>query len=370
MNILFLTRSNPLDINAWSGTLYHIFNKLKEHHNVIPIGMGLLDQLYFFVEKNFSQKNTNFEFRYIKILNKILSERINKIDFDLIFFGDLYFVPFLEVNKPLVRLSDVTFNVFKDYLEIRNIEQIKLTEEIEKKGLEKYNAIIYCSDWIKKSTIQYYNIKSDKIYVVEFGANIPNPKNYTIDIDMDICHLVFIGRNWEKKGGDKVLETYRKLQNDGFPCTLTIIGSIPDIVPNDKNLIIIPFLDKSKKTDMEKFCQILSKSHFLILPTKFDAFGIVFCEASAYAVPSIAANVGGVSQAIREGKNGYLLSEDAPAEDYVTKIKSIFTNKENYFNLRKSSRNEFETRLNWDNWSNNVNKILEEVVENYRDLTL
>lgn len=72
---------------------------------------------------------------------------------------------------------------------------------------------------------------------------------------------------------------------------------------------------------MKLLYDILYRSHFLILPTEFEAFGIVFCEASAYGMPSIAANVGGVSQPIREGKNGFLLSPNATAEEYAEKIK-------------------------------------------------
>lgn len=103
----------------------------------------------------------------------------------------------------------------------------------------------------------------------------------------------------------------------------------------------------------------------MVLPTEFDAFGIVFCEASAYGVPSIAANVGGVSRPIRGGKNGFLLSPNATPEDYAEKIKSVFRDKESYIELRKSSRKEYETRLNWNVWREKVNEILEETVEKY-----
>ena len=101
----------------------------------------------------------------------------------------------------------------------------------------------------------------------------------------------------------------------------------------DDGLTIIPFLDKSKPKDLERLCDILYQSHFLILPTEFDALGIVFCEASAYGVPSIAANVGGVSQPVREGKNGFLLPPTATAEDYAEKIKAVFSDKESYIKL-------------------------------------
>ena len=64
-------------------------------------------------------------------------------------------------------------------------------------------------------------------------------------------------------------------------------------------------------------------------------------------------------------KNGFLLPPDATAEDYAEKIKSVFCDKKKYIELRKSSRQEYETRLNWDVWGEKVNKILEETVENY-----
>jgi Glycosyltransferase len=92
----------------------------------------------------------------------------------------------------------------------------------------------------------------------------------------------------------------------------------------DKNVTIIPFIDKNNKEEMELLDSIYRKAHFLILPTEFDAYGIVFCEASAYGVPSIAPNVGGVSQPIKEGKNGYLMSPSASAEDYAKLIKKYF----------------------------------------------
>ena len=103
------------------------------------------------------------------------------------------------------------------------------------------------------------------------------------------------------------------------------------------------------------------------MPTEFDAYGIVFCEASAYGVPSIATDVGGVRQPIREGKNGFLLPPDATGFDYAEKIRTVFSDRESYIKLRVSSRYEFETRLNWDVWGEKVNKILRKAVKEWKD---
>jgi len=229
--------------------------------------------------------------------------------------------------------------------------------------LQNSSKIIFSSEWIKEEAVALYDIDPHKIHVIEFGANIPSPLDYCIDINTEICRLVFIGADWKRKGGEKVLDTYKILKKKRFPCTLTIIGSVPDYITyEDKDLTIIHNLDKTNSKHLEKLCEILKESHFLFLPTVFDAFGIVFCEASAYALPSITANVGGVRQVVDEGKNGYLLPSDATEQDYADKITSVFNDTKGYIRLRASSRHEFETRLNWDVWAEQVNRILEDAV--------
>lgn len=359
---------NPNDINNWSGTTLHILKTLRKRNNVDVIGTHMLSQTAFFTSKNFSRRDIYID--YSPLFGKVCSELINKnSDCQLVFFGDLQLAPYLNINIPIVHLSDVNYHLFKDYLgKNRTKEQEQATEDKEKRVLNNYTTIIYSSKWAKQNTIDYYDVDPSKIHVVEFGVNIPPPSDYKIDIQTDVCNLVFIGKNWKKKGGDKALEAYRKLKADGFQCTLTIIGSVPEeIHDDDEGLIVIPFLDKSKPKDLERLCDILYHSHFLVLPTEFEAFGIVFCEASAYGVPSIAADVGGVSQPVRVGKNGFLLPPNATAEDYAEKIKSVFSDKQKYMELRKSSRREYETRLNWDVWSEKVNRILEETVLNYKN---
>ena len=364
MNIAFLTTLNPYDINNWSGTTYHLLQTLSRKHHVKVIGQNTLSQTAYYIKDNFSKRPLLD--KYTPLFGELYAEQMSGSD--LIFFGDLYLASFLEVNIPMVHLSDVTYHSFKDYSEMkRSKEQIKRTEALEKKVLQKYTTIIYSSEWTKQNTIDYYDIEPNKIHVVEFGANIPAPSDYKIPIQTDTCNLVFIGKNWKKKGGDKVFMAYRKLKSKGLQCTLTIIGSTPQ-EPYDeiKDVTVIPFLDKSKPEHLKRLCNILKEAHFLVLPTEFDAFGIVFCEASAYGVPSIAANVGGVSQPVRDGKNGFLLPPNATAEDYAEKIKSVFSDKDGYIKLRESSRREYETRLNWEVWGEKVNRILEETVVNYK----
>lgn len=359
----FLSLLNPFDVRHWSGTLFQI-TKQFPLHQVEWIGEGLMQQISTYSSR---YKGHFYIEKYAEVFGRLLSERLKDIDVDLLLVRDNSLGAYLKIDVPILFIGDTTANEMKDYFNVKEKTHCQIVDNVEKAFLEKVDTIIYSSHWAAQDAISYYGIPPKKIHVVEFGANIPNPPKYQLKIDTNVCNLVFIGRNWEKKGGEKVLRAFRKLKEEGLSCTLTIIGSVPpEILAEEKDLTIIPFLDKSQSEKLNKLCDILHKSHFLVLPTEFDAFGIVFCEASAYGVPSIAANVGGVCQPIREGVNGFLLPPDATAEEYAEKIKLVFSDKENYLKLRTSSRREYENRLNWDVWGEKVNKIVEDTVENNR----
>lgn len=348
-----------------------MYHELKKKHHVEIMGTEILKQLTEFKEGNLPNSNLTVSYRYIESINRILSERVNASGCDVVFFGDLMFIPYLDVDMPIVCVSDITFEQMRPHYRKPDEKVDKCYIDIERLMLRNSSDIIYSSEWIKKKVMEVYEIHPRKMHVVEFGANIPPPQDYSIDIDMEVCNLVFIGVDWKRKGGDKVLETYKILKKEGFPCTLTIVGSVPQyMLYEDKDITIIPKLDKADDKQLKKLGEILRESHFLFLPTQFDAFGIVFCEASAYALPSITANVGGVGQAVNEGENGFLLAPDATARDYADKIRDVFSNKESYIRLRASSRQEFETRLNWGVWGERVNTILEDTVEKWGMISL
>ena len=114
MKIFFLTRFDANDIHLWSGSLYHIYKIIKKKHNVEIIGTEILDQIIFFSKENFLEVITFPSSKYFYKLSRLLTERTNKLNFNLIFFGDFLLTP-LEINMPIVLLSDMTFEQNKNY---------------------------------------------------------------------------------------------------------------------------------------------------------------------------------------------------------------------------------------------------------------
>lgn len=368
MKILFLSSLDPHDINNWSGTLYNIFHSLKKKHKVHWVGSEVLHNLQqHHLLQNGSQSRFIPEknaFMIGKACMKIINE--NPI-YDVIFARDYFFIAFLKTDIPIIYIGDTTFNLFKNYLGISSAYFNQLADEIENRAISNADWIVYASEWAKNDAINHYNADPDKIKVIEFGANIDEyyiPEQI-IPSDATCCNLLFIGTNWENKGGEKAYEIYCWLKNVGLNTSLTIIGCVPtDLTKNiDPQLRIIPRIDKSKEKDSELLKHIFLSTHFLILPTVFDCFGIVFCEASAYGIPALATDVGGVHQVVRNGKNGYLFPAFAPPKDYVQKILQIWNDPKRFEELRLSSRKEFEERLNWNIWEKKMNNLLYKITQ-------
>ena len=71
---------------------------------------------------------------------------------------------------------------------------------------------------------------------------------------------------------------------------------------------------------------------------------------------------GGTATMVRDGFNGYCLPADAPPEQYAERIIGLLRSPEQYRALCVSSRDEYESRLNWDAWAIQVMRVLTRAV--------
>ena len=367
MRIAYVSDYSPENIHIWSGTPYHVYHALKKKHDVEWIGGGIVNGAIWH-HRFLKNKNKFHAENYTKDTGDYLSEEINRKDFDIVISCTYHLCVNLRVSIPVIYYSDITFDAFKPWFNNKDTHYHEICRITEQLCLEKVDAVVYSSEWAKHTAIKAYGVEESKLHVIEFGANIPTPSDVLKNqMDYSVCNLVFVGRDPKRKGLAKVLETYTKLKQGNFKCTLTVIGC--DIENKDlyQDVEVYPLLDKAKLVDSELYDQIMRRSHFLFLPTEFDAFGIVFCEASAYGVPSITDDVAGVSQPIRNGINGLILPQTSDADKYANAIRDTFSNKTLYQEMCQLSRKEFELRLNWEVWCERITTLCNDLTNNHTE---
>ncbi|HTB30408.1 MAG TPA: glycosyltransferase family 4 protein [Bacteroidia bacterium] len=369
LKIAYLTSSDARSKHAWSGTQFSIWNALQKHvgdieliHSVKPffpllfgkIATGLSQKLF---HKRYNYRHSRMLAKgYARIVNRKLKEK----QYDLIVVAPTStFIPFLKTNIPIVYVGDSTVKGAINYH--RALTRLlpfsaKESIDIEGRAFEKAKFLLFSSEWAANSAIKDYHMNPGKVFVAPFGPNMETETLPSRELALSKqkgkeCRLLFLGVNWIDKGGSIAFEAMVELNKMGISTLLTICGCVPLADITHPKLTVIPFLDKNNEAQRAKLDELYLHSDFLILPTRFDAFGVVFSEASAFGVPSITTDTGGVPSAVIEGENGYLLPYSATGKEYAKVIAGIFSDDERYYALAKTSRNLFETRSNWDNWA-------------------
>jgi len=124
--------------------------------------------------------------------------------------------------------------------------------------------------------------------------------------------VISIARLVEEKGIQYGIRAIHKLlqQNTGLDLEYNIIGCGP-LESVLKGLIHELMLDKVVHLlgpqEQEQVAQALQQSHLFFLPSVAESFGVVLLEAQAVGLPVVATAVGSTSQAIIDGKSGFLV---------------------------------------------------------------
>lgn len=379
LQIAYISADDPKDIGVWSGTHFSIFNSISKH-------LGNVDTL-----GPYSNKKINFLLKLKKIFYKLILQKkynvyhskmlatnygayfnhlLSKKKYDLIVgVSASAELAYIKTKTPIVFISDAVFTNALNYSPtLSNLCKTSIEEgfETESKALNNSSLLFVTSEWVKSNAINDFKISENKIEIAPLGANLTDVLseddvlNFKKNKDNSILNLIFVGVKWESKGGQKAYDCLVSILKKGIRAKLTVVGcEIPKHIKNDA-LFNIPFIKKTTPEGRKQFEDLYLNADFIILPTKFEAFGIVFCEAAAYSVISIGNRTGGTSSAIKEGVNGYLMNPDQTGEDYADKIISIYNDKPKFKELLISCRKRYNNELNWDSWGLHLKKALKE----------
>ncbi|MDQ6659833.1 MAG: glycosyltransferase family 4 protein [Chloroflexota bacterium] len=312
----------------------------------------------------------NGSFLLAKKYGKVAAKRLAGRSFDVIVtVAGSPEIAFLKTDIPMVLIEDATFAILQNYypqytdLLKLSIHQTNTTEAL---AIQKANLAIYSSEWAARSAVEMYHADAHKVHVVPYGANFENPPSKeTVQARKKSgqCRLLFLAVSWERKGGAIAFETLLKLEEMGISAELIVCGCVPPKEFTHQRMKVIPFLDKNDEKQREELNKLFLRSDFLLLPTRGDCTPIVFCEASAFGLPVITTNTGGVSGVITDGENGFMLPFEARGLEYAKVIAEMYQNEQRYAELVKSSRAAFDDKLNWDAWGTTMKRLIDEMLE-------
>jgi glycosyltransferase involved in cell wall biosynthesis len=277
--------------------------------------------------------------------------------FDLVFSPGSEVVSHLKTGIPIVYCADATFaNLVDYYWDFTGLsaEYLRQGNEQESAALAKATLAVFPSQWAAQAAIEKHGADPATVAVVPFGANLGRD-NQRAEVmawidrrPADRIRLLFVGRHWQRKGGDIVIATALCLIAHGHPVTVDVVGcEVPAEHREVPWIHAHGLLHQGKDTEMAELRRLYREAHFLFVPSRAEAFGLTFGEANAFGVPAVATRTGGIPAVVQHGHNGLLLPLEAPPSEYADAIVTTFADQGRYRAMCGQAFADFEERLNW-----------------------
>ena len=379
LRIAFLTSDDPTDKRSWSGIPYYMLHALKRAGaDVQPLGpvynpLKPFGQVANKISRHLLGKRYNYKhsLHYSKQYARIFKHKLQREgSFDLIFAPAASTeIAYLDTDIPIFYTSDATFHIMHEYYDafssvFKSI--VRQNEEIESRAINKATTLIYPSEWAANSAIHDYGASPENIHIIPYGANLDRePSREEALKSVGLQHsieLLFIGVDWERKGGAVAFHIANELNSMGLNTNLTIIGCNPPLKFQKDFVKVFPYLDKNDPEQFNLLTELYLNADIFILPTQMECYGIVFCEACAFGLPILATNTGGVATIVKEGENGFLFKPDAKPEDYMDKIVELKEDNSLYMKMRRQARDRYESSLNWEHWGQKLTIEIESIL--------
>jgi glycosyltransferase involved in cell wall biosynthesis len=240
-----------------------------------------------------------------------------------------HFYPYTPCELPIYYFLDASLAHFYFNDEFgsvkprrRNKQVTAMYTHMEGNVLKSARGIFCFSEALRNDLHQRYRIPCDRLVVAGGGVNLesfPSPSTRTAG---PILQLLFVGLDFERKGGRVLLDAMDSLR--GQPVQLTIVTSEETVaagIGSRKNVSLYPPCDKATLSDFYRAADVF------VFPTLFEPFGVVLCEAMAFGLPVIASRVNAVPE-ILGLKDSILLVEPGNAEDLIRAIRYLMDQRE------------------------------------------
>jgi glycosyltransferase involved in cell wall biosynthesis len=233
--------------------------------------------------------------------------------------------------------------------------------------LRNADAVFACTD-IERNVLINLGVHREKIKIVPMGINEKefdgcSGERFRNKFDLDGKFLIlFAGSKSYDKGAVHVLNVVEKLAEKRNDVVLVAMGS--DTVEwtsavrgtrKKSFLLDLPYTSGVEKADVFDACDVL------VMPSRADAFGIVYLEAWCRGKPVIGAKCGGVPAVISDGVDGFLV-KFGDLGDIKARINLLINSPALAEKLGGMGRKKVIANYTWPTIVDDVERIYEEII--------
>jgi D-inositol-3-phosphate glycosyltransferase len=231
-----------------------------------------------------------------------------------------------------------------------------------------------------KELIELYHADPNRVRVVHPGVDLDVfvPGNQSLarkelGVAEDAIVLLFVGRIQPLKAPDVLIEAAAEILKRNPELRSRLVVAIcggpsgsglerPDALVTLAGQLrisdIVKFVPPTSRAELVKWFQAAS---VCVVPSYSESFGLVAIEAQACGTPVIAARVGGLPTAVRDGISGVLV-DGHEAETWATQIMSVVSDEELRSKLAKGAI-AHASHFGWEDTTDKLIAVYDEAVQ-------
>ncbi len=192
--------------------------------------------------------------------------------------------------------------------------RIALTKLFEKKVYESATLVIAQSEWTANSLRTDYGVADERIRIIPFGISVHDALPH---VSNALPQITFIGTRLSRKGGDRLLDIWRR--HLSTETTLTLVTR-DDVKLQPGLRVFQDFRPGDPRLDT-----LLAATNLFVFPSEIDTFGYALIEAMAAEVPTISLGVAARAEIAADGVTGLVLPEGADDDALLAGIRELLS---------------------------------------------
>lgn len=255
-------------------------------------------------------KGASHLFKLIIDIRKIIIKNNINIVHSHLNPADLYTYFACPKNVPHVHTMHTAYSMDKV------TSKIKLWTEKYFYLLKKDTNLIFLSDFMKEDFLESINFKGKAFVLNNFVSEIFFKKNLQPPSPDNKLKLVAVGRLEPVKNFEYLFEVFTYLRD--YNIQLDIYGN--GNVKKYEKIIAEKNINIKMKGHQNNISSILQQYHALIMPSKFEGFGLALYEAMAAEVPVLLSNIVPFSSNVKDNAIYFELDNAAKTADIIKAV--------------------------------------------------
>ncbi|MBE7037964.1 MAG: glycosyltransferase family 4 protein [Ruminococcaceae bacterium] len=344
---------------AWSGTPHGLEQALSKKIGLRKINVAV-DKKFFLKKVVTKVFYPTFEYEYAKnIINNdndscapyfVFGEYLSNV------IANTYCYQDLSIDYMLREFNNK--DSYYNHISLLKKSLYRFNFKVKrKKALEFYRncgGVFTMSEWLKNDLIKNTGLPECKVFHVGGGCSVDVS---LIDDSMKEGNkFLFVGKNWDRKNGDLVVQAFKKVRNHYPELKPELYVAGPEVPPlSVVGIDGVHFLGSLSYKELARYYNMCD---YFVMPSNFEAYGLVFLEALIFGLPCIGKNCFAMPEFIQNGENGYLIDKNDPDELMAAMEKLLSGGKALVQNLKKDHMN-LLAKYSWDSVADRIIDVLE-----------